>query len=109
MAEAATVREQVQRQEGMALRRSRTKPFSRAVSLLLKPEDRNVLSPLTFLLQARCGMHHVMHCVRHCVVHHGMHRVMHFVTHGVVHYEMHYGMHCVMHWVNHYVLHHVTM
>ena len=46
---------EVQRQEGRAWGRSSTKPFSRAVGIVLKPEDHNILTPLTFLLQASGG------------------------------------------------------
>ena len=45
----------LQRQEGRAWGRSSTKPFSRAVGIVLKPEDHNILTPLTFLLQASGG------------------------------------------------------
>ena len=51
---------EVQRQEGRAWGRSRTKSFSRAVGIVLKPEDHNILTPLTFLLQMTDGSAYMM-------------------------------------------------
>ena len=51
---------EVQRQEGRAWGRSRTRAFSRAVGVVLKPEDHNILTPLTFLLQMTDGSAYMM-------------------------------------------------